>query len=443
MYELHSLSEAQDLPVDWSTNAIVMRREKYYSATQRAFMPYKVPLIFKKGRQQYLWDEKGKKYLDLLGMNLTVSVGHAHPAVNEAICKQMESLSHCTTMFYHPVPAHYCEELAATMPEGHEWVVHLTSSGTEASDLAIQMARHYTGNTDLISLHNAYHGSSCGAQSLCGISNFRPNTVQLPGVVMVPSPDQYRGIFGPGVDKYLDVLDRAIYTSTSTSIAGMFIEPIQGFGGVVPIPHEYMRGAYDRIHAAGGLFITDEVQCGCGRTGKNFWKFKDSGVVPDILVTAKGIGNGFPLGAVIAKREIAEAFSHKFHFHTYGANPMAAAAGRAVLKIIKNENLQEHSRIIGEKMLDQLKKLQEKYEIIGDIRGQGLMMGIELVKDRKTKEPAIEETKQIFEKTKENGLVMSKSGTYSNVLRMLPPMCIQESDLEFFSHAFNKSFSVV
>jgi alanine-glyoxylate transaminase/(R)-3-amino-2-methylpropionate-pyruvate transaminase len=437
----HNMATQPALPVDWSADAIINRRETYYSATQRAFVPYENPLIFKQGRGQYLWDEQGNKFLDLLGMNLCISVGHAHPAIQAAVVKQMESLMHCTTLLYHPVPAHYCEELAATMPDGHDWVVHLTSSGTEAADLAIQMARSYTGNTDLVTLHNAYHGATCGAQSLCGISNFRANTVQLPGAVFTPAPDQYRGMFGEGVEPYLDALDRTLHTATSKKIAGMFIEPIQGFGGVVPIPHDYICGAAERVRAVGGLVIADEVQCGFARTGENFWTFQDSGVVPDMVITAKGIGNGFPLGAVIAKREVAEAFSDKFHFHTFGANPMAAAAGRAVLQIIQNEGLQEHSRVMGEKLLAELKKLQDKYEIIGDVRGKGLMMGIELVKDKKTKEPAVEETARVFEKTREKRLVMSKSGTNRNVLRMLPPMCIQESDIEFFAKGFDEAFA--
>ncbi len=440
---VQSESPSTDLAIDWSTDAIIARREKFYSATQRAFVPYEKPLIFKEGRGQYLWDENGKKFLDLLGMNLCVSVGHANQVVHDAIVEQMASLVHCTTMFYHPVPAHYCEELVATMPAEGDWVVHLTSSGTEATDLAIQMARSYTGNTDIVALHNAYHGATCGAQSLCGISNFRANTVQLPGAVFAPTPDQYRGLFGEGVDLYLEALDRTLYTSTSMKVAGMIIEPIQGFGGVVPIPDEYLREAFKRVRALGGVGIIDEVQCGFARTGENFWKFMDSGVVPDLLITSKGMGNGFPLGAVIAKREVAEAFSDKFHFHTFGANPMAAAAGRAVLKVIRDEGLQDHSRIMGQKLMGELKKLQEKFEIIGDVRGQGLMMGIELVKDRKTKEPAVAETARVFEKTREMGLVMSKSGAYRNVLRMLPPMCINEDDIEYFSQAFDESFKVL
>lgn len=427
--------------VDWNAANIISRRDQYFSATQRTFVPYDEPLIFRRGDRQYLWDEEGRKYLDLLGMNLCISVGHGHPVVKKAIIDQMNELMHCTTMFYHPAPAQYCEELAATMPKGHDWVVHLTSSGAEAADLAIQMARSHTGNTDIISLHNAYHGVTSGAQSLCGIGMFRANTVQLPGAVFTPVPDQYRGLFGPGVDPYLEALDRTIFSTTSHRLAGMFIEPIQGFGGVVPIPHDYIRGAFERCRAHGGLCIVDEVQCGLGRTGDNFWTFMDADVVPDIMICAKGLANGFPIGAVIARKEVAEAFSDKAHFHTFGANPMAAAAGRAVLQVIRDEGLVENAKRTGALLLAELEKLRDKYDLIGDVRGKGLMMGVELVKDRRTKEPAPEATARVFEKTREKGLVVSKSGTYRNLLRMLPPMCISEADLGFFADAFDQAFA--
>jgi len=437
------MSDTKIPTLDWKKDHIVSRREQYYSATQSAFVPYEEPIIFRRGERQYLWDESGRKYLDLLGMNLCISVGHNHPIVKKAIREQMDELMHCTTMFCHPAPSQYCEELAHTMPRGHDWVVHLTSSGTEASDLAIQMARTYTGNTDIISLHNAYHGATCGAQSLCGINLFRANTVQLSGAVLVPVPDQYRGLFGAGTEPYLQALDRTIYSATSTQLAAMFIEPIQGFGGVVPIPYDYIRGAFERTRAAGGLCVIDEVQCGLGRTGDNFWTFIDADVVPDILITAKGLGNGFPLGAVIAKREVADAYSHKAHFHTFGANPVAAAAGRAVLQVIRDEKLRENSKRMGTKLLNELQNLKEKYDLIGDVRGKGLMMGIELVKDRQSREPAPEETARIFEKTREFGLIMSKSGTYRNLLRMLPPMCISDNDVDFFVQAFDEAFANV
>ncbi len=429
-----------ELDVDWDTEAIVNRRENFYSASQRAFVPYKEPLILKQGQDQYLWDEKGNKYLDCLSQNLTCSVGYNNPHITKAVREQVSKLQHCTTMFFHPIPAHLAEELAATMPEGEEWVVHFMNSGAEAIDMAMLLARSFTGNNDIISLANSYHGATFGAQSVTGISNFRHNVMLMPGIQFTSCPDQYRGIHGEGVKPYLDDLDRTIHYGTSGKVAGMFIEPVQGYGGIVPIPEGYISGAFDRIRAAGGICIVDEVQAGIGRTGDHIWSFAKHNVVPDVVVLAKGIGNGIPLAAVIAKREVAETMAEKFYFHTYGANPVACAAGRAVLKTLKTYQLIPNAKKVGGAMLEALQRAKSKYDIIGDVRGRGLMMAVELVKDHKTKEPATEEMARLFELTRKHGLVASKSGAYRNVLRVCPPLCIQMDDVPFFENAINSSF---
>lgn len=433
----------QDAPIDWSTDAIVSRRDRYYAASQRKFVPYATPQIFERGSYQYLWDEKGTKYTDLLGMNLCISVGHAHPAVVAAVQEQAAKLTHCTTMFYHPVPAHYAEELTATMPRGHDWVVHFTNSGAEAADLALLMARGYTGNIDFLALRTGYHGATFGAQSMTGIAGFRHNVPQLGGVSFVAEPNQYRGVFGPGIEPYLDEVERAISSSTSGQVSGMMIETVQGYGGIVPMPKGYISGAFERVRAAGGLGIIDEVQSGVGRTGTSFWAFEDHDVVPDIVIMAKGIGNGIPLGAVVAKREIAEPMADKFLFHTYGANPVATAAGRAVLRAIEDEGLQENARTVGAALKARLQDLQQKYDVIGDVRGEGLMMAIELVKDRRTKEPDPETTAAVFEETRKHGLIASKSGPHRSVIRMCPPLCLSMEDVDQVAEGFDASFAAV
>jgi alanine-glyoxylate transaminase/(R)-3-amino-2-methylpropionate-pyruvate transaminase len=429
------------LHTDWNTDAIVERRERYYAASQRAFVPYDTPLIFKRGQDQYLWDEKGNQYLDCLSQNLCVSIGYNNPAITAAVQHQAEQLQHCTTMFFHPVPAHFAEELTAKMPEDEEWVVHFMNSGAEAIDLALLLSRSFTGNNDVISLANSYHGATFGAQSVTGISNFRHNVSLLNGIQFTSNPDQYRGIHGEGVLPYLDDLDRTIQYGTSGQLAGMFIEPIQGYGGIVPLPKDYVSGAFERVRAAGGICIVDEVQSGFGRTGEGYWSFTAHDVVPDVVVLAKGIGNGFPLGAVIAKRHIAEAMANKFYFNTYGANPVSCAAGRAVLRVIDQCELIENASVVGAALLDVLKKLHEKHDIIGDVRGRGLMMAAELVKDRHSKKPATEEMNQLFQLTRKHGLVASKSGAHKNVLRICPPLCIQMEDVAFFEHAISNSFA--
>lgn len=429
-----------DLETDWSSEAVITRREKYYAASQRAFMPYRTPLIFSRGERQYLWDEKGKKYVDLLAMNVCISVGHAHPAVTAAVQEQAATLQHCTTMFYHPVPAHFAEELAARMPPGYDWVVHFTNSGTEAIDLALVMAQSFTRNIDMLALQNAYHGATIGAQSLTGISGFRHNIPLLGGVHHVANPDPYRGVFGDDVEAYLADIDRTIHYSTSGRLAGMIIEPIQGYGGIIEAPPGYLKAAAQIVREHGGILIVDEVQSGFGRVGETYWAFEDHDVVPEIVVMAKGIGNGYPLGAVVAQRHVAESLAGKFSFHTYGANPVSCAAGRAVLRVIDQEKLQENAKTVGAALRAVLERLHQRYEIIGDVRGRGLMLAIELVEDRKSKRPAAKATADIFERTREHGLVVSKSGAYRNILRMVPPLCLSVADVDEIAEKLERCF---
>ncbi len=435
--------DTHEFDIDWDTDAIVGRRERYYAASQRAFVPYQKPLIFSRGQDQYLWDEQGNRYLDCLSQNLTISVGYNNPVVTREAVRQAQTLQHCTTMFFHPVPAHFAEELTATLPAGEDWAVHFMNSGAEAIDMALLLARSHTGNTDIVSLANAYHGATFGAQSVTGISGFRHNVPLLGGIQFAPVPDQYRGIHGAGVEPYLRDLEATIHYGTSGRLAGMFIEPVQGYGGIVPLPDGYIEGAAERVRAAGGLVIIDEVQAGMARTGDDFWSFQRHGLVPDIVVAAKGIGNGFPLAALMVKREIAEAMAQKFYFHTYGANPVSCAAGRAVLYVIREYDLQQNARRVGAALLEVLQDLQTRHEVIGDVRGRGLMMAVELVKDRATREPDPETMARLFELTREHGLVASKSGAYRNVLRICPPLCIQMQDVELFATAINRSFDAL
>ena len=437
------MREGGSAPLDWSTKGIVTRRDRYYAASQRAFVPYATPQIFKRGRGQYLWDENGRRYFDLLGMNVCISVGHAHPRVVEAVTEQAGQLQHCTTMFYHPAPAHLAEELAATLPAGYEWVAHFTNSGSEAIDLALLMARSHTGNVEFLSLRNAYHGATFGAQALTGVQSFRHPVPQLGGVRFVPDPNPFRGVHGDDVERYLLDLERTIDHETSGRLAGMIIEPVQGYGGIVAMPPGYVAGAFERVRAAGGVCVIDEVQSGVGRTGAHFWAFEGHGVVPDIVVMAKGIGNGFPLGAVFAQRHVAESMASKFLFHTYGSNPVSCAAGRAVLEVMRDENLQANAREVGGALLARLRELEQRYRIIGEVRGVGLMLAIELVEDRRTRAPAPRETATVFERAREEGLILSKSGAFRNVLRFVPPLCLDMQDVDAIADALDRSFAAL
>lgn len=427
------------LHTDWNYETTAARRDRFYAASLTRFTPYREPIVFKRGQGQYLWDADDRKYIDLLGMNVCISVGHSHPCVVAAATEQARDLTHCTTMFYHPMPAHLAEELAATMPEGHDWVVHLTNSGSEAIDLAMTMARTYTGNLDLLALRTAYHGPTAAAQSITGISGWRHPG--MPGnVAFVPEPNQYRGIFGPGTDHYLDEIERTIASATSGKVAGIFVESVQGYGGIIAMPPGYMSGAAERVRAAGGLYIADEVQSGFGRTGDHFWGFQADDVIPDIVVMAKGLGNGFPIGAVVAKKHVAAPMAEKFMFHTYGANPTSAAAARAVLAVMRDENLQKNAQSVGGVLLERLHALKEKHPAIGDVRGKGLMLAIEMVSDRERKTPDKETTTEVFEACRDQGIILSKSGPFQSCLRMVPPLCLSLADVDEVAEGLDRAF---
>ncbi|WP_109467165.1 aspartate aminotransferase family protein [Albibacillus kandeliae] len=430
----------------WTLADTAARRDRFYAASQKKFVPFREPMVFRKGSMQYLWDVEGRKYTDLLGMNVCISVGHSHPKVVAAAMEQAQELTHCTTMFYHPVPAHFAEELAATLPKGPkgdvEWVVHFTNSGSEAIDLAMTMARDYTGNLDLLALRSAYHGPTGAAQSITGISGWRH--AGMPGnVAFVAEPNQYRGIFGEnaGAQPYLEEIERTIHAATIGKVAGIFVESVQGYGGIIEMPKGYMTGAAERVRAAGGLYIADEVQSGFGRTGDHMWGFEADGVIPDIVVMAKGIGNGFPLAAVVAQKHIAAPMAEKFMFHTYGANPTSCAAGRAVLEVIREDRVQENARVVGAALLERLQDLKQRHAAIGDVRGRGLMLAIEMVKDRKTKEPDAATTSAVFEACRDSGLILSKSGPYQSCLRMVPPLCLSLDDVDTVAEGLDRAFA--
>ena len=414
------------MDTEWDTGSIVDRRDRFFAASQRAFVPYKKPLIFRRGEMQYLWDEHGNKLTDLLAMNVCISVGHAHPAVNKAVKEQIDDLQHATTMFYHPVPAQFAEELVARMPAGHDWVVHFTTSGTEAIDLALVLAQAYTGNIDMLAFRNAYHGATIGAQSLTGISSFRHDIPLLGGIHHIANPDAYRGIFGDDTDAYLAELDRTIQYSTSGKLAGFIFEPIQGYGGITEALPGYLKAAAEKVRERGGVLISDEVQSGFGRTGDHYWAFEAHDIVPEIVVMAKGIGNGFPLAAVVTRREIAESLGSKFLFHTYGANPVACAAGRAVLAVIADEGLQENARVVGAALKRRLVELAERHPVIGDVRGKGLMLAIEFVADRKAKTPAGKTYMgALADAAYEAGALVRVSG---NNMIMSPPLVLERKE---------------
>jgi alanine-glyoxylate transaminase/(R)-3-amino-2-methylpropionate-pyruvate transaminase len=408
------------------------------------FLYYKKPIMFVEGRMQYLFDETGRRYLDALAGIVTVSVGHCHPHVVEAANRQNETLQHSTTIYLHPNIAEYAEQLAAKMP-GDLKVCYFVNSGSEANDLALMMARAYSGNYDMIALRNSYHGGNASTMGLTSHSTWKFNVPHSFGVHHAITPDPYRGAWGrddPNAGKkYAADVKDLIQFGTSGQVAGFIAESIQGVGGVVVFPDGYLQHAYEHVRSAGGVCIADEVQAGFGRTGTHYWGFETQGVIPDIVTMAKGIGNGCPLAAVVTTPEIAATLAKRIHFNTFGGNPVVCAQGKAVLEVIEREKLQANSLELGGRISAGLEKLKEKHNIIGDVRGKGLMLGIELVKDRATKEPAKAECAQLLESAREMGLLLGKGGLHGQTVRFAPPMCITKADADFLLEVLDLAFA--
>ena len=419
-------------------------RKRYLSPALMAY--YKKPLMIVEGSMQYLFDETGRRYLDGFGGIVTVSVGHCHPEVVAAAREQMETLHHTTTIYYHPVIAEYGKALADTLP-GDLSVCYFVNSGTEANDLAVLMARLYTGNYDMVALRNAYHGGSPSAMGLTAHSTWKYNYPHSFGVHHALCADPYRGPWGfddPAAGaKYAEDIRSLIQYATPGKVAAFFAESIQGVGGTVVYPDGYLKQAYEHVRTAGGLCIADEVQTGFGRTGERFWGFETQEVIPDIVTMAKSIGNGTPLAAVVTTPEIASSLTNRIHFNTFGGNPVSCAIGKKVLEIILRDNLQARCAEVGGYMLDGFRRLMDKHEVIGDVRGKGLMTGIELVKDRQTKEPFPEACLKVFERSRELGLLIGKGGLFGSVLRIKPPMCITREDVDFMLEVLDIAFGEV
>jgi alanine-glyoxylate transaminase/(R)-3-amino-2-methylpropionate-pyruvate transaminase len=412
--------------------------------TPALFHLYKQPLMIVEGKGQYVWDEKGRRYLDGFAGIATVSVGHCHPHVIAAAQRQNQILQHASTIYLHPNIAEFGHALAQKFP-GDLKVCYFVNSGSEANDLAILMARAYTGNYDIIALRNGYHGGNLSGMGLTAHSTWKFNVPHSFGVHHAIVPDPYRGPWGredrEAGRKYAADVKSLIDFATPGLVAGFIAESIQGVGGTVVFPEGYLENAYAHVRAAGGICIADEVQTAFGRTGLHYWGFQLQGVLPDIVTLAKGIGNGVPLAAVVTTPEIAKALTQRIHFNTFGGNPVACVQGKAVLEVIDQEKLQQNALTVGSHLIARLEKLKEKHELIGDVRGHGLMIGVELVKDRATKEPAKQECLQILELAREMGLLIGKGGLHGQTLRIKPPLCLTLADADFLVEVLDRALT--
>lgn len=393
---------------------------------------YSKPLLLHDGHRQYLFDHEGRRYLDMFGGVCSIACGHNHPKVTAAVHEQTQRLVHATMLYLNPTLSELMDTIAQKLPKQHDWVFNFTSSGSEANDFAMLMSRAYTKNFEYVTLRNAYHGMTEGTRSMVNVPGWKHCVPNSPGMLRTLCPHPYHGVLGDNVAKYVADLDDVIVSQAGGKVAGFVAEAIQGVGGLVPLLDGYLPKAVEVVRQHGGLYISDEVQCGWGRLGSHYWGWEMAGVVPDIIVGAKSAANGYAMGVVIAKKEVAESMRGVAYFNTFGGNPVSVAAMLANLKAIEEEKLQQNVHVVGKKVFDGLTRLQEKYPMIGSVRGRGAIMGVELVKDPKTKAPATPETLKVQDMLRERHILVGKGGPKANVLRLQGPMCLTPADADYF-----------
>ncbi|MFP1816038.1 aspartate aminotransferase family protein [Lonsdalea quercina] len=412
------------------------KRSKVLGESYRLF--YRNPVHLVRGEGQYLWDASGKQYLDVY--NNVASIGHCHPAVIDAVQQQMSQLN-THTRYLHERILDYTEDLLTTLPPEITKAMYMCT-GSEANDLAIRVARAYSGGTGIIVSQEAYHGTSdltSGASPALGSGQPLAGTTRL-----VPAPDRYRvaapdlGVwFANEIQKQID--DMAAH---GIKFAGFLADSIFSSDGVLPDPVGFLQPAIDVVHANGGIFIADEVQPGFARTGDTFWGFARHGIVPDIVTMGKPMGNGIPVSGLFAKADVLAAFSDEIpYFNTFGGNPVSMAAAQAVLKVIRDEGLQEHSRTVGALLKQELAALAQRHECVGDVRGAGLFIGFELVSDREKKAADKPLALAVIEHLREARVLTSVAGPYGNVLKLRPPLAFQTQDIDWLVGALDQALT--
>ena len=427
-----------------------MTKQEIILANQECLFPsvfhyYDEPLVLTRAKDQFVWDADGNQYLDFFGGILTVSVGHCNDKVNRAVHEQVDKLQHVSTVFATEPQAALARKITDIAP-GSGWKSFFTCSGTEANETAILAARCYTESSEIIALRHSYHGRSSLAMAVTGQAGWKVGPSVQPGIAYAHNAYCYRCPFGltyPSCEiKCAQDVEDLIRTTTTGQIAGMIAEPIQGVGGFITPPKEYFGIVAEIVRKYGGIFISDEVQTGWGRTGHKWWGIEQWGVAPDVVTSAKGLANGFPIGLTSARREVADSIK-KLTISTFGGGPVPTAAAKAVIDLIEEENLAGNAADMGAYLREGLEDLKQKYPLVGDVRGMGLMQALELVQDRVSKKPAAAETARLMEAAREHRILIGKGGLNSNVIRISPPLNVTRSDITDFLKALDSSLALV
>jgi len=404
------------------------------------------PLVIERAKSQYVWDADGRQYLDFFGGIVTISVGHCNDRINSRVHAQVDKLQHVSTVFATEPQVALAKKIASITPGGKLTKSFFTNSGTEANETAVVAARYYTKCNEIVALRHSYHGRSSLAMALTGSGAWRLGGGLQPGVVHAHNAYCYRcplGLTYPSCEiKCARDVEDLIRTCTSGRIAGFLGEPIQGVGGFITPPKEYFGIVAEIIRKYGGIFISDEVQTGWGRTGGKWFGIEQYGVTPDVITSAKGLGNGSPIGLTVATPEVADALTG-VTISTFGGNPVTTTAAKAVIDFIEEENLVTNAAETGAHLRGRLEELKHKYSLIGDVRGMGLMQALELVEDRESKQPSPAGTNALMEEARKRGLLLGKGGFYGNVIRMSPPLNISKADVDEAVRILDESFAAV
>ena len=418
--------------------AMLERRQRLLGRAYKLF--YDEPVHIVKGEGVWLYDADGRRYLDMY--NNVPHVGHCHPHVVAALCKQIETLN-THTRYLHENVLDYAERLLGKFEDPLDLAM-FCCTGSEANELAMRIARKHTGGTGFICTSFAYHGNS---QATFEITTSDIPADQVPShVATVPVPDPYRGPYtgDDAGERYAAHVREAIDTlhGRGVKLAAFIIDTIVSSGGVVAPPGGYLAAVADIVREAGGLFVADEVQPGFGRTGRNFWGYQADGFVPDLVSMGKPMGNGHPLAAVVARSDVAEEFGKSGrYFNTFGGNPVSCAAGLAVLDVIETENLQANALDVGQYLVDGLRVLADRHELIGDVRGSGFFLALELVEDRATKAPATACTKRVLNDLRKRGLLTGSIGPHANILKLRCPMVFSRDNADYALDIIDQSLA--
>ena len=421
-------------------------RKKHFLPT--AYLYHQDPLHLVRAQGAYVYDDEGKRYLDAIGGIVCISAGHNHPKIKQALLEmiQEDQIQHTSLLYLSQPVAELAEKLVAEAPEGIDRA-SFTNSGSEANELTMMASRQATGENIVVSLRHGYHGGTSATLASCGHHTWRFRSQPVASTVSALEPNCYRCPFGQTQSscnlECAKNVETTIQTTTHGEIAAFIAEPVMGVGGFISPPREYFSEVAKIVHNYGGKYISDEVQTGAGRGGGQFLMTKELGIDADLITMAKGFGNGAAIGAVLMKSEVADSMKGKLYFNTFGGDPLQTQQAKVTMEIIEEEGLIENARQMGQLLMEGFQDLMRDFSLIGDVRGRGLLIGIELVKDRKTKAYASEEAALFMDYCKDQGLLLGKGGLFGNVVRIAPPLNINSEEVKFMLSVMRKSFEML